>query len=272
MLHKVAAAPARGRPACALATATIFTNSIHAVDAVSRTFKALHIVCEHSYVNVELSDAAAVLGVELHVVDSEDELRHEMIEADVGISFGCGLIFSRKTMSRFPAGIWNIHNGKLPEFRSRHAIGWAMIEGEREIGITVHQIDEQIDRGLLIYETSVPRYLWDTYADVAARCRAALPDVVREARRRFVAGDLCELGEGRYLPRIDRALADVEPSDIRGRSLFNLFLNEHSFDGVVVRGHRYHRCHFFREGICDGSDGGTIVTCKDGMKLVLYRD
>jgi folate-dependent phosphoribosylglycinamide formyltransferase PurN len=258
-------------PAWSPATATVFTGSIEAIDAVSRTFETAHVVCEFSRATVEISDAAALVGARLHVVRTERELHDLTIAADVGIAFGFGVIFSRRTIERFPAGIWNIHPGKLPEYRSRHAIGWAMIEGEREIGIAVHQIDEEIDRGQLIFETSAPRFIWDSFDDVVTRTRRMLPDVVREARNRFTAGSLRPIARGRYLPRIDCTFADVDPALIDSRTLFNLVLTERSHNGVRVRGRRFERCHFFRDGICDGGDGGVVVTCRDGVSLVLYE-
>jgi methionyl-tRNA formyltransferase len=53
-------------------------------------------------------------------------------------------------------GTINLHTGKLPEYRGRHAIQWALINGEKEIGITIHFINENIDQGDIILQDCVP--------------------------------------------------------------------------------------------------------------------
>ena len=48
-------------------------------------------------------------------------------------------------MNRFPPV--NCHAGMLPKYRGRNVINWAIINGEKELGITVHFIDNKIDTG-----------------------------------------------------------------------------------------------------------------------------
>lgn len=45
---------------------------------------------------------------------------------------------------------FNFHGGLLPQYRGSGTINWAIINGERESGITLHEIDSQIDHGPII--------------------------------------------------------------------------------------------------------------------------
>jgi methionyl-tRNA formyltransferase len=41
----------------------------------------------------------------------------------------------------------NYHPSLLPKYRGGSAINWAVISGERETGVTIHQIDSGVDTG-----------------------------------------------------------------------------------------------------------------------------
>ncbi|MBC7428132.1 MAG: methionyl-tRNA formyltransferase [Bacteriovorax sp.] len=49
----------------------------------------------------------------------------------------------------------NIHGSKLPKYRGRAPHIWALINGEKSLGITVHQIDEGCDTGDIILQKEI---------------------------------------------------------------------------------------------------------------------
>lgn len=49
----------------------------------------------------------------------------------------------------------NYHPSLLPKYRGGSAINWAIISGEKEIGVTVHYIDEGVDTGDIILQEKV---------------------------------------------------------------------------------------------------------------------
>jgi methionyl-tRNA formyltransferase len=49
----------------------------------------------------------------------------------------------------------NIHPSLLPRYRGQHVINWAIINGEKETGITFHHIDEGIDTGDIILQERI---------------------------------------------------------------------------------------------------------------------
>lgn len=49
----------------------------------------------------------------------------------------------------------NYHPSLLPKYRGGTAINWAIINGERETGVTIHYIDEGVDTGDIILQRSV---------------------------------------------------------------------------------------------------------------------
>ena len=49
----------------------------------------------------------------------------------------------------------NYHPSLLPKYRGGSAINWAIISGETETGVTIHQIDEGVDTGPIIIQEKV---------------------------------------------------------------------------------------------------------------------
>lgn len=48
--------------------------------------------------------------------------------------------------------IVNIHGGKIPNYRGSNVLNWAIINGEKEIGVTVHEARIPVDTGPVIAE------------------------------------------------------------------------------------------------------------------------
>lgn len=69
----------------------------------------------------------------------------------------CDIFFSvfydKLISAEFIAGrkkCFNFHGGILPEYRGSGTINWAIINGEKETGITLHEIDSLVDHGPVI--------------------------------------------------------------------------------------------------------------------------
>jgi methionyl-tRNA formyltransferase len=75
-------------------------------------------------------------------------------------------IVNKEFIAQFPKGVINLHAGMLPNYRGRHPVVWAMINGESKIGLTVHYVDENIDAGDIILQDSIPITCNDKYDDV----------------------------------------------------------------------------------------------------------
>jgi methionyl-tRNA formyltransferase len=70
-------------------------------------------------------------------------------------------------------GFLNLHPSLLPAYRGPHPLFWALRDGLRESGVTVHWMDEELDRG-----------------DIALQQRLPFPEGVGPAVLEQVAGEL----------------------------------------------------------------------------------
>ncbi|WP_182199782.1 methionyl-tRNA formyltransferase [Paraliobacillus salinarum] len=93
-----------------------------------------------------------------------DYLKHKDINSDAFLNqireYNCDLfvsmsfnqIFKKEIMNMPKFKTINCHAGKLPFYRGRNILNWALINDETEFGITVHYVDEGIDTGDIIIQ------------------------------------------------------------------------------------------------------------------------
>ena len=76
-----------------------------------------------------------------------DRLRQERTELLVSVS--CPQIFRRALIELPPQGILNIHGAILPHYRGVMPSFWMMANGERQAGVSIYFVNEEIDAGEL---------------------------------------------------------------------------------------------------------------------------
>lgn len=72
------------------------------------------------------------------------------VKADVGILAAYGKLVPKNTIGHFPHGIINIHPSLLPKYRGASPIQAAIASGEKEIGVTIIKLDEELDHGPIL--------------------------------------------------------------------------------------------------------------------------
>jgi methionyl-tRNA formyltransferase len=120
---------------------------------------------------------------DVHVVTQLASLR-----PDVSVCVSYLQILRRPLLDLAPLGVINVHPGKLPAYRGRHAISWAIINGEDEIGVTAHFMDAGVDTGDVIRQKTIPIGWTDTYGDVLGRLSVVIPDLVTEVMELAATG------------------------------------------------------------------------------------
>ena len=107
---------------------------------------------------------------------------------DVCISIAFDQIIRLPLLTAAPHGFINAHPGKLPWYRGRSTINWAIINGEPEIGVTVHLMDEGVDTGDILVQRLLPIGWHDTYGSVLTRVQDIVPEIVLEAVNGLASG------------------------------------------------------------------------------------
>lgn len=88
------------------------------------------------------------------------------------ISANSTLIIPPAVLDVFGGRSLNLHPGLLPEYAGLHTHQWAIRNGEREFGVTVHRIEPRVDAGAIVGQQRFPIRPDDTGLSLFSRCLA----------------------------------------------------------------------------------------------------
>ena len=96
--------------------------------------------------------------------------------ADLFVVAAFGQILSKEILDMPKYGCVNIHASLLPKYRGAAPIQWAILDGEKETGVTIMQMNEGLDTGDMLTKVIVPiedndtgESLFDKLAEAGAK-------------------------------------------------------------------------------------------------------
>ncbi|MCL6494306.1 MAG: methionyl-tRNA formyltransferase [Ignavibacterium sp.] len=101
-------------------------------------------------------------------------------------------------------GSFNLHASLLPKYRGAAPIQWALINGEKETGLTTFKLAEKVDTGNIYLQEKVPIYPEDNFGTLHDRLSELGADVVLRTI------EMIESGNYQLLPQ-DDSLASPAP-------------------------------------------------------------
>jgi phosphoribosylglycinamide formyltransferase-1 len=176
------------------------------LDATRRPgFPARVVVVISDRERAQALDRARAAGVEAVFVDPKDfadresydrALVRELEARRVGLVCHAGFmrILSPAYVRAFAGRALGIHPALLPAFPGLHAQRQALEYGVKVTGATVHFLDEGVDTGPIVLQSSVPVEPGDTEDTLAARILAEEHRLYPEAVRLFAEGRLRIVG------------------------------------------------------------------------------
>ena len=116
-----------------------------------------------------------------------------------------------------PKGTFNLHAALLPQYRGAAPINWAIINGDKQTGITTFFLDHDIDTGVVIHREAVPIHETDNAEDVHDRLMYLGADLVLRTVDDIAAGKVTPIpqseltvdGELRPAPKIFKETCEV---------------------------------------------------------------
>lgn len=100
---------------------------------------------------------------------------------DLFVSMSFNQIFRHEVLDLPSLKTINCHAGKLPFYRGRNILNWALINDEEEFGITVHFVDEGIDTGDIIKQRCYPITDLDDYESLLVRAYGECANILFDA-------------------------------------------------------------------------------------------
>lgn len=69
------------------------------------------------------------------------------MNADIIVVVAYGKILPKRVLEAAKYGCINVHASLLPKYRGAAPIQWSVINGDKETGVTIMQMDEGLDTG-----------------------------------------------------------------------------------------------------------------------------
>lgn len=138
----------------------------------------------------------------------------EKYQADLFVVAAFGQLLSEEILNMPEYGCINIHASLLPAYRGAAPIQWAVLNGEKESGVTIMQMDKGLDTGDMLLKRSVelsPKETGDSLHDKLMHLGAEL---IVEALPKLEKGELVpekqkdELSS--YAQKLTKAMGQID--------------------------------------------------------------
>lgn len=151
------------------------------------------------------------------------ELTADPEASDVFISVMYAHLVSEQFIER--RRCYNFHPGLLPQYRGAGAFSWCLINGDRVCGVTLHELETDIDSGPVIATAAFPVEAWDDAGSLCAKGMQAIYGLFRVHWPALLdgsaAGEPQDPGKARLYYR----------KDLRGQRDLTRFVRAFSFEG-----------------------------------------
>ncbi len=112
------------------------------------------------------------------------------LQPDIIVVVAFGHILSERVLALPRLGAVNIHASLLPKYRGSAPIQWAIINGEKETGVTIMFMDKGLDTGDILLSGKIEIAPDDTSASLHDRLADLGADLLTKILDRFKAGDI----------------------------------------------------------------------------------
>src|SRR5258705_7473253 len=104
------------------------------------------------------AELAARHGIAVHTPDSADAELAAIVgdgRPAVIYSFYYRYLIPESVLAMARLGAFNLHGSLLPAYRGRAPVNWMLVSGEREAGVTLHQMVARADAGDIVGQRAV---------------------------------------------------------------------------------------------------------------------
>ena len=117
-----------------------------------------------------------------------------------------------------PMGTFNLHGSLLPRYRGAAPLNWAIINGDKETGVTTFLLKQEIDTGNILFQESVPIGSEETIGELHDKLMVVGADLVLKTVDALASGDAIPVPQSSlsidperlYAPKIFKETCKIE--------------------------------------------------------------
>ncbi len=113
-----------------------------------------------------------------------------LTEADLAVVAAYGKILSKEELNLPKFGCINVHPSLLPKYRGPSPIQQAILNRDKQTGITIIKIDEEVDHGPIIYQDTLELSDIDNFDTLSKRLFQLSAKVLPKIIEDFTAGEI----------------------------------------------------------------------------------
>lgn len=203
----------------------------------SSNFELSGIICESIHMTDEMLTLSLVRNVEVSVISNKAELLETLQ------SFGSDYIYimhifgMRIPMDKLDGfNIYNIHPSTLPRYKGPHPTYWQTVNNELKIGISLHEITNALDEGLLIGQYDIDYYLWNNEKDLSEQLEQLIPKLLDDLYRYIESGkkSAVSIPAGDYYPKVSRKDVFINLDSDDPMTIYNKVRAEAAYGGAKI--------------------------------------
>jgi len=119
------------------------------------------------------------------IVDDNFKFQISNFKFDLGVLAAYGKILPSWLIDLFPQGILVIHPSLLPKYRGASPVQAAILNGDKETGVSIIKMDEKMDHGPIIHQFKIPINPDETTASLLEKSfnqtAKILPEIIKSS-------------------------------------------------------------------------------------------
>jgi methionyl-tRNA formyltransferase len=166
-------------------------TALSALEAIAERFKVVGVVrdaADSPFSRDEVIELALKLDLQVSCDTSLRSVRTliENLQPDCVVVSSYNRILPPDLLAQ--SRFINVHYAPLPEYRGRANVNWAIINGEKVAGITIHRMVPGLDAGNILYQETIPIRETDTVATLYEQLNAIQRRVLGDTVAKLLAG------------------------------------------------------------------------------------
>lgn len=163
--------------------------------------------------------------------------RMKEFSPDIILVVAYGQILSSHILNIPEIGCINIHGSLLPKYRGAAPINRAVINGEKEAGITFMFMDEKIDAGDIIFQEKIDISPEETYGELYYRLSALSAETLPKLLEKIKSGKIerisQDIKEVTFARKMNKEEGKIEWRD-KGEKVYNLMRGTTPYPGAFT--------------------------------------
>lgn len=171
-------------------------------------------------------------------INSEESIKRiREFNPDIILVVAYGQILHPEILNIPALGCINIHASLLPKYRGAAPINWAIINGEKETGITFILMSEKVDAGEILFQRKVKISPDETYGELSERLSRLSGELVNEIIEKFKKGELKAIPQDKeratYCRKMGKEDGRINWED-KGERIYNLIRGTTPYPGAFT--------------------------------------